>query len=142
MKQRKLAAKDIETVVDLWYKTSINAHNFISDDYWRENKKAMASEYLPNSETYLALENGKTVGFVSMVEDTLAALFVDINFQGKGVGKSLLNFVKAKRTAVRLTVYEKNEKSVDFYKKQGFVIQSVNKEEETDENELLMEWKR
>lgn len=142
MEIRKLASKDIETVVELWYKTSIIAHNFISDDYWEKNKKAMASEYLPNSDTYLALENGEIIGFVTMVEDFLAAIFVDDKIQGKGVGKSLLNYVKDKRTAILLKVYEKNKKSLDFYKSQEFVIKSVNKEEETGENELLMEWIR
>lgn len=62
--------------------------------------------------------------------------------QGKGVGKSLLNFVKDKRRVIHLKVYEKNKKSVDFYKSQGFVIKSANKEDETDENELLMGWTR
>ncbi len=102
----------------------------------------MASEYLPNSDTYLALENGKIVGFVTMVEDFLAAIFVDNKTQGKGVGKSLLNYVKDKRTAIQLKVYEKNKKSLNFYKSQEFVIKSANKEEETGENELLMEWTR
>ncbi len=142
MEIKKLASKDIETVVELWYKTSIIAHNFISNDYWEKNKEAMASEYLPNSDTYLALENGKIVGFVTMVEDFLAAIFVDNKTQGKGVGKSLLNYVKDKRTAIQLKVYEKNKKSLNFYKSQEFVIKSANKEEETGENELLMEWTR
>lgn len=142
MEIRKLASKDIEIVVELWYKTSIIAHNFISNDYWKKNKEAMASEYLPNSETYLAIENGAIVGFVAMVEDFLAAIFVDNKMQGKGVGKSLLNFIKDKRAVIHLKVYEKNKKSVDFYKSQRFVIKSANKEDETDENEFLMEWTR
>ncbi len=142
MEIRKLASKDIDPVVELWYKTSVIAHSFISDDYWRKNKEAMASEYLPNSETYLALESGKIVGFVSMAENFLAAIFVDNETQGKGVGSSLLNFVKNKRTAIQLNVYEKNKKSVDFYKNQGFAIKSVSKEEVTNENEFLMEWTR
>ena len=47
MEIRKLASKNIETVVELWYNTSIIAHNFISEDYWKKNKEAMASKYLP-----------------------------------------------------------------------------------------------
>jgi putative acetyltransferase len=59
MEIRKLDTKDIDTVVELWYETSVIAHNFISATYWGNNKEAMASIYLPNSETYLAIENEK-----------------------------------------------------------------------------------
>lgn len=142
MEIRKLTSEDIEIVVDLWYTTSVVAHDFISDRYWKQNREAMATEYLPNSETYLALEKGEIVGFVAMVGDLLAAIFVDNTFQGKGVGKSLLNYVKEKRMAIELKVYEKNWKSVNFYKSQGFVVKSGNMEDVTDENELLMQWKR
>lgn len=83
MEIRKLALKDIEIVVELWYKTSIIAHNFISNDYWRKNKEAMASEYLPNSETYLAIENGAIVGFVAMVEDFWLQYLWIIKCKGK-----------------------------------------------------------
>jgi len=142
MEIRKLASKDIGTVVELWYKTSIIAHNFVADDYWEKHKEMMASKYLPNSDTYLALEDEKIIGFVTMVEDFLAAIFVDNKTQGKGVGKSLLNYVKDKRTTIQLKVYEKNKKSLGFYKSQGFLVKSANKEKETGENEFLMEWTR
>ncbi|MCG8309607.1 MAG: hypothetical protein MI975_19590 [Cytophagales bacterium] len=56
MEIRKLETKDIEIVVELWYKTSVVAHDFIPANYWEKNKDAMASTYLPNSETYLAIE--------------------------------------------------------------------------------------
>ncbi|MCW3787927.1 N-acetyltransferase [Plebeiibacterium sediminum] len=142
MEIRELVSKDIDIVVDLWYETSIIAHDFIPGDYWKNNKGAMAFEYLPNSETYLAIENGEIVGFVAMIENFLAAIFVDNQFQGQGIGKSLLNFVKHKRTRIKLNVYEKNRKSIDFYKSQGFIIKAISEEEKTCENEFLMEWTR
>lgn len=142
MEIRKLVSEDIDIVVELWYRTSIIAHDFIPNDYWRNNKQAMAFEYLPNSETYLAIENGEIVGFVAMIENFLAAIFVDNKIQGQGIGKSLLNFVKHKRAKIQLNVYEKNIKSIDFYKGQGFILQSINQEEKTGEDEFLMEWTR
>ncbi len=142
MKIRKLETEDIKAVVDLWYQTSIVAHDFISADYWEKNKEAMAFEYLPNSETYLAIEGETIVGFIAMMDSFLAAIFVDNKIQGKGIGKALLNFVKGTRKTIQLNVYKKNTKTVDFYKGQGFKIMSENEEEETGENEFLMEWKK
>ena len=140
MNIRKLDKKGIETVVELWYETSIVAHDFIPADYWKKNKEAMASVYLPNSETYLAIEDERITGFVAMAENYLAAIFVDTQIQGKGIGKKLLNFVKDTRTIIQLKVYKKNTKAVDFYKSQGFEIISENQEEVTGEYEYLMKW--
>jgi len=121
MEIKNLATKDIETVVELWYKTSIIAHDFIPESYWAKNKDAMTSIYLPNSETYVAIEDEKIVGFISMAENLLAAIFVDNKIQGKGVGKELLNFIKKRRNKIQLQAYKKNTKTVDFYKSQNFI---------------------
>ncbi len=142
MNIRKLETKDIDTVVELWYEVSVVAHDFISSDYWKENKEVIAKIYLPASETYLSVEGEKIVGFVAMVENYLAAIFVDNKMQGNGVGKKLMSFIKENRANIQLKVYKKNSKSVEFYKKQDFSIVSENKEEETGEYELLMEWNK
>ena len=142
MEIRKLENKDITEVVELWYDTSIVAHDFISADYWEENKDAMAKEYLPNSETYVAIIGDEIVGFIAMAENYLAALFVNNNMQRDGIGKQLLEFVKDIRKTIQLKVYKKNSKSIQFYLSQGFNILKEGIDEETNEQELLMEWKK
>ena len=114
MEIRKLSDKDITEVVELWYETSIEAHSFIPSDYWESNKEAMAEIYLPNSETYMAVEKNKNLGFIAMADNYLAAIFVKNNMQGCGVGKTLLNYVKEKREVIQLKVYKKNHDSVNF----------------------------
>lgn len=142
MEISKLENNDIVEVVKLWYETSIQAHDFISPDYWEGNKDAMATVYLPNSETYVAIEAGNIIGFIAMAENYLAAIFVKNNMQGNGVGKNLLNYIKERRETIQLKVYKKNYNSVNFYKRQGFKILSENMEEITNEVELLMEWSK
>ncbi|WP_321287935.1 N-acetyltransferase [uncultured Sunxiuqinia sp.] len=137
---RNIKTKDVETVVELWYQTSIIADDFIPESYWGKNKDAMASIYLPNSETYVAIEDEKIVGFVSMAENILAAIFVEKKIQGKGIGKKLLNFIKRRRNRIQLKAYKRNTKTVDFYTSQDFKIISENKEKETGEYEYLMQW--
>ena len=142
MEIRKLKSNDIAVVVELWFDISIQAHNFISPDYWKENKKAMAETYLPNSETYLAIINDEIVGFVAMVDNFLAALFVQTKMQGQGIGNNLLCYIKERRETIQLKVYKKNSNSVQFYKKQGFDILSDEIDKKTDEIEYLMEWNK
>lgn len=140
MEIRRLTANDIEATVDLWYETSVVAHNFISADFWKENRGKMATVYLPNSETYLLMDDERVVGFISMVDNYLAAIFVRNDSQGKGGGSKLLNFIKENRSRIHLKVYKKNIQSVDFYKRQNFRIISEGCCDETGEIELEMEW--
>ena len=142
MKIRKLENSDIPEVVELWYETSIEAHDFISPDYWKANMEAMATVYLPGSETYLAVEKERIIGFIAMMDNYLAAIFVQVNMLGYGIGTKLLNHMKEKKETIKLTVYKKNPKSIHFYKKHGFKILSENLDENTDEIELLMEWNK
>jgi len=142
MEIKKLETKDIKIVVDLWYKVSIVAHDFVSADYWRDNIENMTTIHLPKSENYVAIEEDEIIGFIAMLDGYLAALFVDNKMQGKGVGKQLLNFIKEKRTSIQLSVYKKNTKSIGFYKSQGFDVKTEKTDDGTGELELLMEWKK
>ncbi|WP_028857594.1 GNAT family N-acetyltransferase [Psychrilyobacter atlanticus] len=142
MKIRKLESGDIPEVVELWYETCIRAHDFISPDYWKANMEAMATVYLPDSETYLAVEEENIIGFITMVDNYLAAIFIQINMLECGIGTKLLNFIKNKKEAIQLAVYKKNSKSINFYKKHGFQVLSENLDKNTNEIELLMEWNR
>lgn len=142
MKIRKLDNSDIPKVVELWYETSIEAHDFISPDYWKANMEAMATVYLPNSETYLAVEGESIVGFITMVDNYLAAIFVQVSMLECGIGTKLLDFIKDKREKIQLAVYKKNFKSINFYKKHDFKTLSENLDKNTNEIELLMEWNK
>jgi putative acetyltransferase len=78
---RRMRTEDIRKIVSLWYDVSLDAHDFISLEYWKKNKKMMERKYLPNSETYVAIEDDDIVGFISMKENILAALFVHTSFR-------------------------------------------------------------
>ena len=131
---------DLDEIVELWYETSIKTHNFIPVGYWRTNKEVMKTEYLPNSETYLAIKTGKIIGFISMKRDYLAGLFVKNDVQGEGVGTQLLDYIKQRQDVIRLNVYKKNTGAVRFYEKRDFKLVSENIDEKTGESEYLMEW--
>jgi putative acetyltransferase len=76
----------------------------------------MATVYLPNSETYLAMEKDTIIGFIAMSDNYLAAIFVQINNQESGIGKTLLNYIKERRETIQLKVYKKNSNTVAFSK--------------------------
>lgn len=138
---RLFTAKDSKEVVELWYEASVIAHDFIEASYWQEKKADMEQIYIPNSETYVYEKEKHIVGFVSLIENYIAAIFVAPSEQGKGIGKELMQFVKQKRSTLELGVYVKNINSIAFYEKEGFVIVEEQIDESTGEREVVMEYK-
>lgn len=137
---RKMEDKDVLFLADIWLNTSIIAHDFIPKDYWINNKSLMIKKYLPNSEVYVAEETNNILGFIALSENYIASIFVDIEQQGKGIGTLLLNYAKNLRTELKLNVYQKNEKSVNFYKSKDFIILSESTDQPTLEKEYVMQW--
>lgn len=140
MNIRKNKASEINKLVEIWYEGSLIAHDFINQDYWNSQQTAMKEQYLPMAETYVISNDKEVVGFISMVDNYLAALFIDVEQQGEGYGKKLLNFIKERRENIQLKVYKKNDQAVNFYLRNGFVIKEVLVDEQTAEEEFLMGW--
>lgn len=133
---------EINRLVEIWYVCSVLAHDFIDQKYWESQQTEMKEKYIPMSETYIISNENKVVGFVSMMDNYLAALFIDVQFQGEGYGKGLLDFIKGKRGNMQLKVYKRNKGAVDFYLKNDFVIKEAKLDEQTSEEEYVMIWEK
>ena len=137
---REMSQNEVSKLADLWLSTSLKAHDFIPAKYWIENRTLMEEKYLPNAEVYVAEYKEDILGFVALIDNHVASIFVDNKKQGKGIGSSLLNYAKTLRTELTLNVYQKNEKSVHFYNSKGFTILSETIDEPTNEKEFAMKW--
>ena len=60
--------------------------------------------------------------------------------RSQGIGKVLLNHAKQMKKRLTLHVYQKNEKALHFYLREGFQIGHEQTDENTGETELLMVW--
>lgn len=138
---RKLRKEDINDIMEIWEKSTIKAHKFIPEDYWLKNYFVVKETYIPLSKTFIYEENGNNKGFISIIDDKfIGALFVDVNYQGQGIGTKLIEFAKQNYKELSLAVYKNNEKSVDFYKKVGFIIEKEQINEDSKEKEFIMSW--
>lgn len=138
---RKFAEQDLTTVMGLWLKTNIQTHDFIPTAYWEENFPAV-QEALPMAEVYVYMMEGKIAGFIGIMEEYIAGIFVDRQAWSKGIGKELLDYAKSRKARLTLRVYQKNKRAVRFYEREGFQIQQKAVDENTGEKELLMAWER
>lgn len=140
-KIREAEEAELDLLVDIWLAGSRQAHAFIAVSYWEENREAMRGLYLPLSENWVLVQQGEVQGFVSMMGEYLAALFVQPGQQHRGYGKALLEWVKRDREKIHLQVYARNEGALRFYERNGFQVTKESLDEPTGEKEYLMEWR-
>ena len=135
---RTFEQQDMERVLDIWLRASIKAHDFIGASYWQSNIAAMREIYIPASETFVIEKESTVQGFCCLLDSQLAALFVDPDNQGHGLGKQLLEHVKSLRDELTLSVYKENSRSIVFYQSQGFVVIKEQIDAHTGHAEYLM----
>ncbi|MCM3118789.1 GNAT family N-acetyltransferase [Neobacillus sp. MER 74] len=146
----------------------MNQHQIIITDYnpkyaeqtvkmWRDSKEqAIGQKEIHSFENHvyflnnilpeqfqinLALIDDRVVGMIASNETEISQLYIHIDYQGMGIGQTLLEKVKAKSSG-RLTLYtfEVNKKAQRFYEKNGFNIIGRGHENEENLPDIQYEW--
>ncbi|MGL5657325.1 MAG: N-acetyltransferase [Fusobacteriaceae bacterium] len=138
---RNFKNSDIERIMELWLKINIVAHSFVKEEYWKDNFDTVR-EMMPNATIYIWEEEGTIQGFIGLIDDYIAGIFISDLKQSKGVGVSLLNYVKKNNDSLSLKVYKKNSRAVKFYLREGFNILNEEVDENTGEEEFSMYWEK
>ncbi|TGC08331.1 N-acetyltransferase [Methanolobus halotolerans] len=139
---KNLDIPETETVMDIWLKVNITAHQFIPEHYWIRNYSVVKEQYLPVSTTFVYKEDGMIKAFISVIDNSfIGALFVSEEYQGQGIGKKLLDHCKYLYSGLELSVYTKNIQAINFYKKCGFIIRKKQLNEDSGFWEYIMSWK-
>ena len=94
---RKLLNGDIDRVADIWLKTNLKAHCFISDQYWKSNYE-LVKEMMSQSEVYVYEDDKVIQGFVGLNDEYIEGIFVSDEMQSCGIGKLLLDYIKDKKS--------------------------------------------
>lgn len=136
---RKYEKNDHDRVMEIWLSSNLEAHGFIRREYWQDCFGGV-SEAIPSAEVYTALSDSEIVGFIGLNEGHIEGIFVDSAHRSEGVGKSLIDFAKELYPKLSLCVYEKNERAVDFYRREGFLPVRRKPDLSTGETEILMRW--
>ena len=138
---RRMQKTDIDAISGIWLDANREAHDFIPAEYWESNFLTV-KKMLLQAEVYVYIDECKNEieGFVGLEETYIAGIFVRKEARSKGSGKALLDFIKEKKQELTLNVYQKNERAVRFYERQGFQIIDRSIDKNTAEKEYLMRW--
>lgn len=136
---RKFEINELGTVMKIWLDINIKAHDFIHASYWQRNYD-LVKEMLPNATILVYEDNNQIQGFIGLMGNYIAGIFINSNSQSKGIGKALLNYVKENSSELLLQVYKKNVRAVNFYLREDFWVLKEQIDENIDEVELVMKW--
>ena len=138
---RTLKEKDVDTVAKIWLETNIKTHDFIASNYWKEHYEIIKDMFL-QAEIYVYEIEKEIMGFIGLDKEYIEGIFVLDQYQKRGIGKALLNHVKAKKEHLSLNVYQKNLDAILFYQREGFCVQYEDVDKNTGEKEYRMVWNR
>lgn len=138
---RKSELKDLDTIMNIWICENLAAHDFIQSGYWDSHYDEV-KEAIRTADIYVFEDDEIIKGFLGLIGQYIAGLFISQKYQSQGIGSALLKYVQEKNKELTLSVYEANEKAVKFYEKHSFKLQKKLLDEETNQIEYLMEWKR
>ena len=115
---RRMGKGDLDAVAAIWLDANREAHDFIPAAYWlghfAEGRTALARAEVWVFETEARAEIS---GFIGLLGDYIAGIFVRREARSGGVGRQLLDHVKTSRGQLRLQVYRKNLRAAAFYRR-------------------------
>ena len=122
---RKFETRDLDTVMQIWLHGNLNAHAFIAASFWRGHFE-MVRDMLPQAELYVHENEAprQIDGFIGLTENHIEGIFVAKAARSKGIGRALLEYAKSHKPRLDLSVYQKNERALAFYRREQFVVQS------------------
>lgn len=137
---REFQPADTEQIMNIWLEGNLDAHPFVPEAYWRRNF-AQVRMQLSQAEISVWDAGGEIHGFMGIMGNYIAGVFVSREYRSQGVGKQLLDFAKGKHRVLSLSVYEKNRRGIRFYEREGFFAESESVDEDTGEREYTMVWR-
>lgn len=103
---RKFENSDTAEVMQLWLNGNLDAHPFIEKEYWQANFQEVEKQLL-DAEVFVYEQDDQIKGFIGLMGNYIAGIFVDRNSRSTGIGQKLLDYVKDRHEALLLEVYQK-----------------------------------
>ena len=138
---RAFEGADCASAMQIWLDANLDAHSFIPKAYWLNHYEAVKNA-LPKAEVYVYVNpaTNQGDGFIGLSEDYIEGLFVKAQARSNGIGRQLLDYAKGTRKSLSLCVYQKNTRALQFYRREGFTVQSKRRDKGTGEPDALMVW--
>lgn len=115
------AARDLDRCLAIWRAASEAGHPFLDEATLDADAELIRNVYMPAAEITVAEAQGRTIGFLALLDDLIGGLFVDPAAHRQGAGRALIAEALTRRDRLEVEVYEANPGARSFYASCGFV---------------------
>jgi ribosomal protein S18 acetylase RimI-like enzyme len=124
---REYQSDDFDPVTILWRisrEKSLPEFQLEKGHFFYEDRNYFKSSVLKNNRVWVVELQNRPVGFMAMNKDFVDQLYIDPDYQRRGVGQSLLDFAR-EQSPDHLWLYtlQANVNARAFYEKNGFVAE-------------------
>lgn len=114
--------KDTEKLIDIWRRSVLATHHFLAPADFVEIADVVSNEYLPHTVVYIAVDaQDVPLGFMGVTKNHIDTLFIDPDYRGRGIGKTMVEYISALCASdILVDVNEQNHDAVQFYEYLGF----------------------
>lgn len=138
---RQMEQSDTYEVMDLWLRSTTKANPFIEDNFWTKHYDKIKNKLLRDMNCFLYIENNKIMGFLNISsKNRISGLYVDPEFENRGVGSSLIEYAKTEYALLQINVYAKNKNMLRFCTHRGFLIDGALLHPDNGQVQYTMIW--
>lgn len=121
---RPLKKEDVDEVLKIWLFASLISHNRIEQNYWISQLDFIRDECISSDEIYVYEQEDthEVIGFFSLRGNELTGIGIAPYCEGKGLGRTLIDYAKSLRDELVMNLFEHNTNSLAFLEKMHFRI--------------------
>jgi GNAT superfamily N-acetyltransferase len=117
----EFAPEHADQVVAMWRRSFEQALGLTDPHTIEEQKGYLLNEVVPKNHVLVAAYHRMVAAFIAATHESISQLYVDPDFQGKGLGSVLLNWAKDQSDGyLWLYTFERNKRAMRFYERNGF----------------------
>ena len=135
---RQYQSSDLDAVLSTWENASKLSHPFLKEDFLAQERKNIPEIYLPNADTWVVEIDGQVAGFIALIGNEVGAIFLQPDYQGKGLGRLMMDKAQAIHGDLEVQVFVNNLVGVEFYLEYGFQLMEEKIHEQTGEQLLRL----
>ena len=107
----------------------------------KDERDNIRTIWLPKAETWVFEADGTAVGFISLIDNEVGGIFVRPDYQGRGIGRALMDHAASLRDELSLDVFEDNAVGRRFYDRYGFQLEYKHVHEQSGYMQIRLSYR-